>query len=496
MGLSLPCRENLVHSKENPHAQDHHHGSGRPRLPQLQRRVPRRPGRRGGRASPPRRSRASTTASTRRRWPARATRTASRSGPRTSSTDLIHRARGRRGRARLLRPLARGRDAQGVDRARRRRDFRLLGPTHTMLHSTQAGRRGLRRADRLRQEPDEPPRRARSCSTPGCASRSCAIRCRTATSRRCASSASPRSTTSTPRIRRSRSARSTRRPCAMGMVMYAGVDYEAILRAGRGRRPTSSSGTAATTTSRSSRPTCMITVVDPLRPGHELRYHPGEINLRMADVVVVNKVDIAEPRRRSSEVLANVRAVNPRGHGRAAPQSPVTLDAGPDARRQARARRRRRPDAHPRRDAVRRRHGRRARQRGAARARRPAAVRGRLDRRDASRSTRTIDRCCRRWATATSSSPTSSATINATDCDVVVTGTPIDLGRLIRLDAPDPPRSATSCTSSGRRRWSDVLAPILGARAASVPWIANQVERRPSRCARSTPARPSCRRCR
>ena len=42
-------------------------------------------------------------------------------------------------------------------------------------------------------------------------------------------------------------------------------------------------------------PDLLITVTDPLRPGHELRYHPGELNLRMADVVVVNKVDAAPP---------------------------------------------------------------------------------------------------------------------------------------------------------------------------------------------------------
>ena len=59
--------------------------------------------------SPRRRSRASTTAATRRRSPGRATRTASRSGPRTSSPTLIRERAGRRGRPRLLRPLARGR---------------------------------------------------------------------------------------------------------------------------------------------------------------------------------------------------------------------------------------------------------------------------------------------------------------------------------------------------------------------------------------------------
>ncbi len=37
-----------------------------------------------------------------------------------------------------------------------------------------------------------------------------------------------------------------------------------------------------------------IVVTDPHRPGHELTYHPGETNLRMADVVVINKIDTAD----------------------------------------------------------------------------------------------------------------------------------------------------------------------------------------------------------
>ena len=43
------------------------------------------------------------------------------------------------------------------------------------------------------------------------------------------------------------------------------------------------------------RPDLWITVADPLRAGHELTYHPGEVNVRRADVVLVNKVDAASP---------------------------------------------------------------------------------------------------------------------------------------------------------------------------------------------------------
>ena len=54
------------------------------------------------------------------------------------------------------------------------------------------------------------------------------------------------------------------------------------------------------------RPDYHIVVVDPHRPGHELRYHPGEANVRLADAIVVNKIDTAEPAGVDT-VLENVR---------------------------------------------------------------------------------------------------------------------------------------------------------------------------------------------
>ena len=68
----------------------------------------------------------------------------------------------------------------------------------------------------------------------------------------------------------------------------------------------------------------------PAAAGPRARYHPGEANLRMADVVVVNKVDSAAAED-VERVLANVAAVNPAAVVLAA-ESPVTLDAGPVAR--------------------------------------------------------------------------------------------------------------------------------------------------------------------
>jgi predicted GTPase len=53
-----------------------------------------------------------------------------------------------------------------------------------------------------------------------------------------------------------------------------------------------------------------IVIVDPFRPGHELAYHPGEMNLRRAGVVVINKVSSAPPEN-VDRVMANIRGVNP-----------------------------------------------------------------------------------------------------------------------------------------------------------------------------------------
>ena len=58
------------------------------------------------------------------------------------------------------------------------------------------------------------------------------------------------------------------------------------------------------------RPDLWITVTDPHRVGHETRYYPGEVNVRMADVVIINKIDSAE--KKDVEVLReNIRKLNP-----------------------------------------------------------------------------------------------------------------------------------------------------------------------------------------
>jgi len=97
-----------------------------------------------------------------------------------------------------------------------------------------------------------------------------------------------------------------------GNVIYAGVDYEAILRAaeddpdgcdiilwdgGNNDFPFY-------------KPDLAITVADPHRPGHELNYYPGEVNLRIADVIVINKIDTASPEG-IQKVRENIAKINP-----------------------------------------------------------------------------------------------------------------------------------------------------------------------------------------
>jgi predicted GTPase len=80
---------------------------------------------------------------------------------------------------------------------------------------------------------------------------------------------------------------------AEGNLVFAGVDYAAILDLAE-RDADVIVWDGGNNDTPFIRPDLHIVVVDPHRPGHELRYHPGETNLRMADVCVVNKVDSAQ----------------------------------------------------------------------------------------------------------------------------------------------------------------------------------------------------------
>ena len=219
---------------------------------------------------------------------------------------------------------------------------------------------------------------------------------------------------------------------AEGNLVFAGIDYGAILEAAE-READVIVWDGGNNDTPFIRPDVHIVVVDPHRPGHELRYHPGETNLRMANVCVVNKVDSATPGR----------------HRRGARLDP---DHNPDAqrrprrlpvphrrrrladRRQARARNRGRPDADARRDDLRRGGARREGERR-RRAGRPARVRRRLDRRDTSRSTRTSAQLLPAMGYGESSgrAPRDDRALRP---DLVLIGTPIDLRSLIDFGRP------------------------------------------------------------
>jgi predicted GTPase len=96
---------------------------------------------------------------------------------------------------------------------------------------------------------------------------------------------------------------------ASGTVVFAGVDYAAIL-----DRAQEEADVILWDGGNNDlpffRPTLHIVVADPLRAGHETTYHPGEANLRMADVVIINKIDSATPEQ-VAELEASIRHVNP-----------------------------------------------------------------------------------------------------------------------------------------------------------------------------------------
>lgn len=94
-----------------------------------------------------------------------------------------------------------------------------------------------------------------------------------------------------------------------GIVVYAGVDYERILREAEKEADVIvwDGGNNDVPFYRSD---LHIVVADPHRPGHEVSYHPGETNVRMADVIIINKVQTAD-RQDILTVRDNVKRINP-----------------------------------------------------------------------------------------------------------------------------------------------------------------------------------------
>lgn len=108
-----------------------------------------------------------------------------------------------------------------------------------------------------------------------------------------------------------------------GTVVFAGIDYAAILREAE-KEADVILWDGGNNDFPFFEPNLTITVVDPHRPGHELLYHPGEINFRMADVIVINKVDSARPEGIET-VRTNIRRVNPSAFVVEA-ASPITVE--------------------------------------------------------------------------------------------------------------------------------------------------------------------------
>jgi len=245
------------------------------------------------------------------------------------------------------------------------------------------------------------------------------------------------------------------RPVELGMTVYAGVDYSEVL-AQAEEEADVIVWDGGDNDFPFFAPDLFVVVVDPLRPGHELRYHPGETNLRMADVVVVNKVDSATPEQVDS-VIDAVRLVNPDARLVTA-ASPVTLGHG--------------SPLYGKRvliveDGPTITHG--EMEFGAGKV---AALEGGasviVDPR--AYAVGSIAKLYREFPHIGSVLPAMGysdeqlheleETINATPCDVVVTGTPIDLARLVRVDHPI--RHATyELQEIGHPTLDDVLEPMI-----------------------------------
>jgi predicted GTPase len=244
-------------------------------------------------------------------------------------------------------------------------------------------------------------------------------------------------------------------PLRMGVVVYAGVDYGEVL-----RRAEAEADVIVWDGGNNDfpfyAPDLLVAVADPLRAGHELAYHPGETVLRMADVVVVNKTDSA-PARAVRQVRANVAAVNPRAVVVTA-ASPVTLESGP-------------PVAGRRvlvvEDGPTLTHGGMPSGAGVVAAQQAGAARLVDPRRyavgsiaDAYRQYPSMGPVLPALGYSGGQLAELAETIRAVDCDVVVLGTPVDLGRLVDLGHPVR-RARYELCEIGTPTLADVLAPYL-----------------------------------
>lgn len=240
-----------------------------------------------------------------------------------------------------------------------------------------------------------------------------------------------------------------------GRVVYAGVDYEAILRAAETEADVIL-WDGGNNDFPFYKPDLAIVVADPLRPGDEVHFHPGETNLRMADVVIINKMDSAETDAVEA-MIDRIREVNPRARIISA-RSDLTLIGEPIAGRRVAVVE----------DGPTLTHGGMRFGAGIVAARRfgaseivdprPAAVgsiREVLDRYPA----------LEPLVPAMGYGPTQigelERTLNAVDADVVLSATPIDLTRVLHLEKPVT-RVRYELARVDGPTLEEIIAPIVG----------------------------------
>ena len=241
-----------------------------------------------------------------------------------------------------------------------------------------------------------------------------------------------------------------------GIVVYAGVDYGAILREAEKEADIIlwDGGNNDISFYRSD---LHIVVVDPLRPGHELLYYPGETNLRMADVVIINKIDTAD-HEDIEYVRENVMNVRPEAVIVDA-ASPISVE-DPSVIRGKRVL--------VVEDGPTVTHGGMQYGAGLLAARRfgaaevvspvPHAVRSI---RDTYNAYPHLDNILPAMGYGAQQIKDLEETIRNTDCDLVIAGTPIDLNRVLSSDKPII-RVRYSLDEIGKPDLSDVLSSFLG----------------------------------
>ncbi len=239
-----------------------------------------------------------------------------------------------------------------------------------------------------------------------------------------------------------------------GRIVYAGVDYEAILHQAETEADVIL-WDGGNNDFPFYRPDLYVVVADPLRPGDERHYHPGETNIRMADVVIINKIDSAEPASIDA-VRATIVELNPTAEIVTA-RSDLTLDGPPIAGKRVVVVE----------DGPTLTHGGMSYGAGIVAARRfgaahlvdprPAAVgsiREILDRYPA------LEPLVPAMGYGPAQISELEATLNAVDADLVLSATPIDITRLVTLNKPIT-RVRYELAPVGGKPLGDVIEPIV-----------------------------------